>query len=122
MLTQINIAHRLIGRMLSVTLKAAWTVVACGLFFTLITFWTQEIISQPLTLFKMEGTLVNMQDYAEINQTVSNSSATAIDPDWDGALAGFSLGCAYTSSIPIVGPVLSPLLGAIVGYQLDSSV
>lgn len=42
------------------------------------------------------------------------------DPNWDGALSGFMLGCSLSQSIPIVGHVLGPTLGLVIGYQVDA--
>lgn len=123
MLKQINRLHRLTGQVLLGSLRTLWVIAACGVFFIALTYWTQQIINQPTRMMNLDGMMANVQDYAEITASAHASGALANgDPSWDGAAAGFSLGCAYTSAIPIVGPILSPLLGAIVGYELDSSI
>jgi hypothetical protein len=54
--------------------------------------------------------------------TPSTLSTQHTDPNWDGMLAGAGLGLTLGRNVPFIGYVGGSVLGAMLGYHLDSRI
>lgn len=88
-----------------------------------------NLMQKPEQSLQIQGFLFNQAEFAQAEQGQSGFQglrkspvSKALDPNWDGAVAGASLGWSAGRSIPVIGWVVGPLVGAAVGYQLDERV
>lgn len=89
-------------------------VSATSLIFMVLSVFTVSVVVHPARYIKVSAADVSAQDTA--------SFGASEDPNWDGALMGFGLGYAYGGHAPLLGSLLTAVLGGVVGYQLDKSV
>lgn len=122
-------AHNRSGELL----RAGNRLLACGLLlgslFCVLSVYAAQFVEQPEQALKLQAFMVN---YAEFNRAPRHEQTRDFllraerkvpsDPNWDGVLAGASLGLAVGRNIPIIGVIICPVVGAMVGYQLDSKV
>ncbi|WP_373532131.1 hypothetical protein [Vampirovibrio sp.] len=100
-----------------------------GLFCVMSIMFTQ-LLKQPEQALQLQAFAFNYSDFAKVEkgrvlsarETTSPENAGLEDPNWDGTLAGASLGLAVGRDLPVIGWVIGPVVGAMLGYQLDSHI
>lgn len=92
---------------------------ALGIVFTLGFMPISALIENPETQLQVQAFQIN---YYEMVKSRQDTGIEAQDPDWDGVLSGMTTGYALTRNMPFVLPMMGALVGAAVGYQLDSRI
>lgn len=120
--------HHRTGLLLKYGQRLLCAAMVMGAGFCVFSFLVAQLLQQPEAYLHTQGFMFN---YAEI---AHGESAPAIlanghtgqknqkDPNWDGALAGASLGFTLGQNIPFIGAACGPVLGGILGYELDSRI
>lgn len=130
--------HWRMGQTLVIGSRTLAAIVALGAFFCLMMLGGLSMMRHPeqvfhTRLFQMNYAELKPETNSETHQQTSpktgknqalpsTSDEVGLDPDWDGALAGFGVGYEVGQSIPVVGSIVGPMLGAVVGYQLDKQI
>lgn len=104
------------GRILTRLSQLLLVILGSGMLFMFLTFKVAGIVERPEISMKLEGVHLNYQEFS------APEEQEALDPSWDGTIAGLSLGYSYGNFMPIIGPVAGPIFGAILGYQMDSQI
>lgn len=88
-----------------------------------------NFLQKPEQPLHLQAFIFNQAEFAQaergesgLNNLRKAPQRNVLDPNWDGALAGAGLGWSAGQSIPVLGIVIGPVLGAIVGYHLDERV
>ncbi len=108
-------------------------LLACGLslgaIFCVMAVYANQFIKAPEQALHLQDFMFNASEFAQAEQSWTElkpghslEKQKPVDPNWDGTLAGISLGITVGRSIPVVGYVLGPIAGAMIGYQLDSKI
>ncbi len=99
-----------------------------GLFAVLCTGFL-NFLQKPEQSLQIQAFMFNQAEFAQAEQGQSGLEGLrkapvpkALDPNWDGALAGASLGWSAGQSIPMIGMLVGPLVGAIICYHLDERI
>lgn len=102
---------------------------ALGSLFCIFSVYATQFIQQPEQALRLQAFMVNYSEFNRVEQSIVSVGSSVQskklkpqDPNWDGAVAGASLGLAVGRDIPIIGMVICPVIGAMVGYQLDSKI
>lgn len=102
---------------------------ALGSIFCLFSVYALQFIQQPEQALRLQAFMVNYSEFNRVEQPVvfvgsamQSKKLKPQDPNWDGAVAGASLGLAVGRDVPMIGMVICPVVGAMVGYQLDSRI
>ncbi len=98
---------------LLMTTRVLSGIVFLGTLFIWFSIALGHLVMQPVQMLGMANAQALYQDFHPETRHPE-------DPNWDGALAGFMLGCSLSQSIPVVGHVLGPTLGLVIGYQVDA--
>jgi hypothetical protein len=80
-------------------------------FMTLTGQWMQWT-ANPYDMLRVQALSYN---YAEVVSDVR-------DPNWDGAASGLMLGLAFSNTLPVIGPAVAPVVGAVMGYRMDAQL
>lgn len=86
-----------------------------GSVFTATAILLAFLLASPQALLKTQGYEINVLD----SQWEPSSEK---DSNWDGMLAGASMGYSYGHAIPFWGSALGAAIGASVGYRLDDRI
>jgi len=121
--------HHKTGTLLMLGQRLLSATFILGTMFCMFAYGLAEVIRQPEAYLHMQGFMFN---YAEMAQgeaapymKVDNLPVLPehpTDPNWDGTLAGASAGYTVGQNIPFIGSFCGPVLGAILGYRLDSRI
>jgi hypothetical protein len=121
--------HHRTGRLVVFGNRLLAAIVLLGAMFCLISLMTLSLLQNPEKLLHTQAFMMN---YTEFSQTESEEIPTstldawpnvqATDPNWDGMLAGAGIGATFGQNIPLIGCIGGPIIGAIIGYQLDSRI
>lgn len=122
--------HRRTEKLITIGNRTLAAVISLGSVFCLIAFACFHLAKQPEKTFHMQAFMFNYSDFshaqADVVPTTSAQSTlhknTPQDPNWDGAVAGSSLGFSIGRNIPLIGCVVGPVVGAMLGYELDSRI
>ena len=122
--------HRGTGKLIIIGNRTLAAIVALGSLFCLLAFGCFHLVRQPEKVFHMQAFMFNYSDFshAEADALAASSASgrpkgnTPQDPNWDGVLAGSSLGFTLGRNIPLIGGVVGPVAGAILGYEMDSRI
>ena len=124
--------HRHLGNLFCMGRLLTVTVMVMGSLFCLLSLFLFRAVQHPEALLNAQGFMLNYAELhplesASVKQTgrpedsgIRHSQPT--DPNWDGALAGASLGFNLGQSVPLFGAVGAPLLAAIISYELDTKI
>ncbi len=124
--------HRQLGELFHLGRLLAVTIAVMGSLFTLLTVFMLKAVHHPETLLHAQGYLLNYKELHALEASsasqpprfndLQTSTRKPTDPNWDGALAGGSLGFNLGQNVPVIGLIGGPLLGAILGYELDKQL
>ena len=124
-LSKLEELHRKTGELLTWCNRLLATVVLLGTAFCLMLGGTMHLMSNPEELLATRAFNLNYMESAE-HEALANSGEVngeaQRDPEWDGMLAGGSLGLEVGRSIPFVGVFIGPVVGAAVGYEMDKKI
>lgn len=104
-------------------------ILSLGSIFCVLSVLFANLLKQPEQALQVQAFMFNYSDFSQAEQGLPLSSrlkpsqqVKPHDPNWDGVIAGASLGLAIGRDIPVIGLVIGPVIGATLGYQLDSRV
>ncbi len=88
-----------------------------------------NFMQKPEQSLQIQGFMFNHAEFAQAERGQSGlqglrkaPEASALDPNWDGAVAGAGLGWSVGRSIPVFGSIVGPLVGAVICYHLDERI
>lgn len=104
-------------------------VVVLGSLFSLLAWSATQVFQTPEVFFRMQAfrfthyefSTLSAQHVAERARRNPGREASS-DPDWDGAFAGASLGLTLGRNVPLIGGVLGPVAGGVIGYRMDKRI
>lgn len=111
-------AHYVTGQWLFVINRLLFGFVALGLVFTMGYMPLANVVENPEVQLQAQAFQINYYEMVKSRQ----DEVVATDPDWDGALAGMSTGYTMTRDLPFVLPMMGAVIGAVIGFQLDSKI
>lgn len=121
--------HRSTGELLKLGRRLLTAIIVMGTLFGMLCMAILNLLQQPEAFLNTQAFMFNYAEAARIESapTMQTSSQPTLiakpkDPNWDGTLAGASVGFNLGQNIPFIGIVGGPVLGAILGYQLDSKI
>lgn len=106
--------HRSTGRLVRWTNAILFGAFTLGTAFVLLTLPLLKLAENPYQMLKGQTFMVN-----HIQLGAGQPQA---DPVWDGMLAGISTGYALGKGVPFMGVIAGPLLGALIGHQVDQDL
>lgn len=120
--------HQSTGVVLSLCNRLLAGVVALGSIFCLLVLGAVQLAHNPEKVLHTQSFNFNYNEFSQVDaqSDLEGSAAKAVmspkDENWDGVLAGVGLGYTVGRNIPLVGSVAGPLVGALIGYRLDSRI
>lgn len=121
--------HRKIGLLLQSGQRLLCAILILGVSFCMLSILIFKVVKQPEAYLHTQGFMLNYAEIAKAEpnplhtmQDNPNRASHTADPNWDGTLAGASAGFNLGQNIPFIGSVCGPVLGAIIGYKLDSRI
>lgn len=122
--------HADTGKLLKIGNRLMAAVVCLGGVFCLMAFLGLQVTKQPEKVLHLQAFMFNYSEFAHIQEDAlaSNAGASpmsvhkANDPNWDGLMAGAGLGYNLGRNIPLIGCVAGPIIGAMIGYDMDSKI
>lgn len=127
--TTLETLHHRTGRLVIFGNRLIVAVVLLGAMFCAISLVALSMIKNPERILHTQAFMMN---YTEFYQTESantpfnpsgiQQTMQTSDPNWDGMLAGAGVGATLGQNIPLIGCIGGPILGAVIGYQLDSHI
>jgi len=128
----LKILHESIGSLLTLGHRLLAAILIMGSAFCLFSLVIFNILRQPELLLHNQAFLFNYASSSSETSKVLNpihpGEVVGIkqnkpkDPNWDGTLAGASLGFTLGQNIPLVGMFIGPVFGGILGYEMDSRI
>lgn len=121
--TELQQVHARTGKLIMLCNRLLVTMLVLGLVFCALVIGGMQVLSKPERYFATQAFSLNYMESAEretVLKTGQLDGQAQRDPNWDGIVAGGSIGTTLGSSIPFVGPYVGPLAGAVVGYRMDS--
>ncbi|MCE3235885.1 MAG: hypothetical protein K0Q50_2065 [Vampirovibrio sp.] len=122
--------HSDTGKLLKIGNRLMAAVVSLGGIFCLMAFMGMQLAKQPEKTLHLQAFMFNYSEFAHIQEDTqtapSDKSGTTVrkpnDPNWDGLMAGAGLGFNMGRNIPLIGVVVGPVIGAMIGYDMDSKI
>jgi hypothetical protein len=121
--------HCSTGRLLRLGHRLLAAVVVMGTLFCMLSMALLNLLQQPEAFLNTQAFMFNYAEAARLENAPGMAldkapvlPAKPKDPNWDGTLAGTSVGFNLGQNIPMVGLICGPVLGAILGYELDSRI
>lgn len=128
--------HSAVGLLVKSGSRLLITVITLGTVFCVITSCILQLSKSPEQTLYLKTFMFNYSEFSRVatrtgtdalkaarpEQTASNGRTVQQDPNWDGVLAGASLGYTLGRNVPFIGSVGGPLLGMAIGYQMDSRI
>jgi hypothetical protein len=125
----LKILHESIGSLLTLGHRLLAAILIMGSAFCLFSLVVFNILRQPELLLHNQAFLFNYASSSSETPKVLNpihsgevARVKPKDPNWDGTLAGVSLGFTLGQNIPLVGMFIGPVFGGILGYEMDSRI
>jgi hypothetical protein len=125
----LKILHESIGSLLTLGHRLLAAILIMGSTFCLFSLVVFNILRQPELLLHNQAFLFNYasssSETSKVLSPIHPGEVTRIkpkDPNWDGALAGVSLGFTLGQNIPLVGMFIGPVFGGFLGYEMDSRI
>jgi hypothetical protein len=130
----LEIAHYRTGLLVKLGNRLLLAIFLMGGLFCVMSVMLIHFLNRPEAVLHLHAFAFNYSDFvqAEEGRVVSHREMFSSqenarrdfshDPNWDGAIAGASLGLAVGRDVPVVGLVFGPVIGAMVGYQLDTRI
>lgn len=130
----LSLLHHKTGEVLRLCSRMMAAVVVLGTVFCLLLTGVVHVLQHPARVLKTQAFMVNQLETMETKKMLqqelarnANDDRTAQapllhDPNWDGLLAGAGAGWTLGRSVPVLGAILGPAVGAWMGYQLDARV
>lgn len=112
----ISEVHRVNGELIQACSRLLMVICLAGLSFSIVFMVLFQVASNPMSLFQAQGLIMNKAELPLLTQQAH------MDPNWDGALSGMTLGANLFQGVPMAGVPLGACLGAVVGYQLDRAI
>lgn len=119
------------GKLLKIGNRLLAAVVSIGGIFCVMAFFSLQLVRQPEKVLHLQAFIFNYSEFAHVQEDRVPPLATPIhstlatkanDPNWDGMMAGAGLGFNLGRNIPLVGSVAGPIIGAMIGYTMDSKI
>jgi hypothetical protein len=121
--------HRNTGKLLRYGQRLLVAIFIMGPLFCLLSISILKLIRQPEAFLNTQAFMVNYTEAAQgdaASEITANNHVLRVskpkDPNWDGTLAGASVGFSLGQNIPLIGVIGGPVLGAIIGYEMDSRI
>lgn len=122
--------HYKTGKLLAYGQRLLAAIFLMGTLFCLLSLSILKLITQPEDFLNTQAFMVNyteaVQSDAAPDAGLSKSQQSVKlkpkDPNWDGTLAGASVGFTLGQNIPLIGMLGGPVLGSILGYEMDSHI
>lgn len=134
----VDALHRYTGRLLVFGNRLLASVVILGTLFSLSVAGVTPCLQEPERFLQAQAFMFNYHEFQRSEQQVQThwlaaSASTGLassasvssfskDPNWDGLVAGAGLGVVAGQEIPLVGFIVGPVLGAVLGYRLDERI
>lgn len=117
--------HQKTGELITMCNRLLVAVVLLGTLFCLMMLSGFKLLQNPEQILTNQAFSMNYLESAQ-NETIRKTGGlegeAMRDPNWDGIVAGGSLGMTIGSGIPFVGAYIGPLMGAVVGYRMDARI
>ena len=121
--------HHNLGKLLAYGQRLLGAILVMGTLFCLLSIVMLNLIRQPETFLNTQAFMVNYSEAIQSDRAPKTAAQSQPelpvkpkDPNWDGSLAGASVGFTLGQNIPLIGAVGGPVLGAILGYEMDSHI
>lgn len=126
----LKVIHRRVGLLVQTGNRLLASVVVLGIMFGLLSVYSLQLLQHPEQVLRLQSFMFNYSEFSQVERNaLSSGQAHALkvekkshDPNWDGAIAGASLGLAVGRDLPVIGLFVGPVVGATIGYELDSRI
>jgi len=125
----LEVLHHRTGQLLTIGRRLLAAIVLLGSIFCVISLMTLHVLKNPEETLHTQAFMMNYTEFsktalaqAQVKQLAANHNKQNTDPNWDGMLAGAGIGATLGRGIPMIGSITGPVIGALIGYQLDSRI
>lgn len=123
------IAHHRTGLLIKGGNRLFAAVLLLGGLFSVLCTAFLNLLQKPEQSLHIQAFMFNQAEFAQAERGESGLSglrkkpaSKALDPNWDGAIAGAGLGFSAGQGIPMIGMIVGPLVGAVICYHLDDRI
>jgi hypothetical protein len=127
--TILETIHHRTGRLVVLGNRLLAAIVLLGALFCVISVTALGILKNPEQFLHTQAFMMNYTEFSRAQAVLTPThternpqDSDNTDPDWDGMLAGAGIGATLGQNIPLLGSIGGPIIGAVIGYQLDSRI
>lgn len=120
--------HTKTGELITVCNRMLAAVISLGSLFCLMLMASMVLAQKPEQVFHIQAFMINYSEFAkaeapsDVAVAAQKAGPLHKDPNWDGAVAGAGMGLTVGRNIPLIGGVAGPIIGALIGYRMDSKI
>jgi hypothetical protein len=121
--------HQNTGLLLKYGQRLFCAMIVMGTLFCMFSYAVAKVLKQPEAFLHTQGFMFNYAEMAQGDAApyMKTNNLPMLpdhpkDPNWDGTVAGASVGFTIGQNNPIIGSGCGPVFGALLGYQLDSRI